>query len=170
MTSPGLLETTIGVMRRPNTFFGGTPGRWSDVHPAVYAVIVTGVPLCVALAIVGEGRDAPDYVLLFFAVGFASLVSAGLATLCAHTFVRAAGGAPRSLAETFSCVCYCQAPMVLLVVPLLGCALAPLWSCVALTIGLRRLHGVSTAIAVGAAVVAQGAEVGLAVGLWYGSV
>jgi hypothetical protein len=173
------VETTGQVLARPTTFFRSMPVVGGLGSPLVYAVIAGWIGLAAAalyqavwVTIVGPsslpfGLERPE---LTAALAFleswiglvAQLVFGGLSVVISvfvtsgilHVILMVLGGARRGFEATFRVVCFSQATMLLLVVPLFlvpFCGLVGVAWCLALyVIGLAEAHQIGHAQALAA--------------------
>lgn len=173
------VETTRQVLATPSSFFQGMPVSGGLGSPLLYAVVAGWIGLVAAafyqaiwVSIVGPsslpfGLDRGElaYVLEWLESGAGLLtqvvfggvsvvISVFVAAGILHLMLLMLGGARRGFEATFRVVCFSQATMLLLLIPLFlipFCGLAPVAWCLALyAIGLAPAHRIGHGQAVAA--------------------
>ena len=101
-------------------------------------------------ALVGAGGDWAANIIGFLLSPLFLFVGLFVGTAVYHVGLVIVGGASKGFGGTLRVVCYAWSPEILLVVPALGHLLAFVWCLVLIVVGIREVHGTSTARAAAA--------------------
>ncbi len=157
---PALSQTIVQAFSETADFFRRVPPERPEPKPPfgpigsplVYALLVTLIPLWIAMVLqipftLSQLGGQGTLFVLFEAFLSPILIPLGLLLGAAimHLILVILGAARHSMVATFRVVCYAQTPHILTAVPLCGAVIGGIWAIVHMIIGLSELHGASRA-------------------------
>lgn len=159
----GLLDTLAGVLLTPSRFFGSVEPR-KNVRNAIYFGVLVGsfgyiLDVLWKILLNSDSFELGRYPQLAFFSQSAQITSIFFSPLLVflgiliegvvfHFFLLMAGGNRKGLPATLQVVGYSNAAHIFAVVPYLGTVISAIWMLIAIIIGLREVHGISTTRAV----------------------
>jgi hypothetical protein len=157
--SRGLLKAYFRTVKQclasPANFFSNLPSDLGYWAPTLFGAISIAVPItfyvvlvqCLKGAAATRGLGWLIFLSAFALLGalvFASICLL-LASLLIHGFLMLLGGARSGFQATFRALSYSQLTSLFCVIPLLGHLVGNLWGLYLSGVGLRQMHGTSTA-------------------------
>lgn len=139
------LDATFGALFQPTEFFRSLPPSGGYLRPMLHGTLVTwiGFVFGIFLPILVQGRPVDLlFAMMSLFIFYPLLVVAGLFVWAAilHLSGSITGCADGGFISTFRASAYACAGLLLVIIPLLGPYVAPIWWLVVQVIGLRVLH------------------------------
>lgn len=162
------LQTWLALIRRPDAFFAAPPPDAAAPWPFALGVYALSFASGLAMQLFAIGHGP-----LVIALGAGAGLLLGLLSvpfwvllggLLLHGGLRLAGTA-RPLSETYRCLCYASAPLLLAHVPFIGLPLGLGWALCLGVLGVRRAHRTTPLRATLAAALPVALVLGLAAAL-----
>ncbi len=150
----GLLLTLKGSLFTPREFFNRLPVEGGFFIPLLYALIVETFAALVGYAWAFSLDSSwfgttklPGFwiIVLGILVPILVFLRIVISALILHTSLFVVAGAKRNLEATFRVACYSCGPELFNAVPVVGGAVAFVWQLYLVTVGLREVHGITTA-------------------------
>jgi len=156
---PGFFATWANVTFKPNAFFSRPTAQRSRWSPVKFALLIYAFwePFN-AVYLTFSGHRSLSLAALTAVAALAispviALMSVWVAAGLIHLLLTLVSGRRARFQDTFECVCYASAPLLIIaVVPIVGFAIADVWAIVVLSIALKRVHSITTPRAVFATV------------------
>ncbi len=150
----GISETIRGSLFAPKDFFSGLPRHGGFLNPLLYGLIVGTVGSMVGYlwsigfgTLVGSTTHLSRWATIGLGVLTPLLVFMGLIVAAGllHVSLFLVGGANEDFEATFRVVCYSTSADLFTVFPLIGGLIGLIWKIYITVVGLREVHGISTA-------------------------
>jgi hypothetical protein len=157
----GLLQTLKSSLFTPQEFFSKLPIEGGFVTPLLYALIVQTLGMLVSYAwafsldhsLLGATKLSSFWIILLgVLVPMFVFLHVIVSAFVLHISLFLVAAAKREFETTFRVVCYSSGPDLFSAVPVVGGAVALVWHTYLIVIGLREVHGITTARAFAAVV------------------
>ena len=155
----GLLQTLKSSLFAPEEFFSKLPVEGGFLTPLLYALIVETFGSLVSYAwafsldhsLFGAAKLSGFWItLLGVFVPMFVFLHVVVSAFVLHISLFLISAARRNFESTFRVVCYSSGPDLVSAVPVVGGAVAVVWQTYLIVIGLREVHGITTARALAA--------------------
>ena len=155
----GLLQTLKSSLFTPQEFFSKLPIEGGFVTPLLYALIVETFGSLVSYAwafsldhsLLGATKVSGFWIILMGAlVPMFVFLHVVVSAFVLHISLFLVAAAKRDFEATFRVVSYSSGPDLFSAVPVVGGAVALVWQIYLIVIGLREVHGITTARALAA--------------------
>ena len=169
----GISQTVRQSLFSPKDFFAGLPRRGGLLNPLFYALIVGTVGSMVGyLWSFAFGNSLMSTmslskggaIALAFLIPILVFMGLVVAAVLLHVSLFLIGGANEDFEATFRVVCYSAAPDLFGVLPIIGGFIGLIWKIYITVVGVREVHGISTARSILAFVLPSLVCCGLVVG------
>ena len=153
----GLFQTLKSSLFSPEEFFSKLPVEGGFVTPLLYALIVETFGSLVSYAwafsldhsLFGAAKLSGFWItLLGVFVPMFVFLHVVVSAFVLHISLFLISAARRNFESTFRVVCYSSGPDLFSAVPVVGGVVAVVWQTYLIVIGLREVHGITTARAV----------------------
>jgi hypothetical protein len=150
----GIYQTIRQSLFSPKDFFAGLPRHGGLLNPLFYALIVGTVGSMVGyLWSFAFGNSLMSTmslskggaVALAFLIPILIFMGLVVAAVLLHVSLFLIGGANEDFEATFRVVCYSAAPDLFGVLPIIGGFIGLIWKIYITVVGVREVHGISTA-------------------------
>ncbi len=150
----GLLQTLKSSLFTPQEFFSKLPIEGGFVTPLLYALIVETFGSLVSYAwafsldhsLLGATKLSGFWIIILgVLVPMFVFLHVVVSAFVLHISLFLVAAAKRDFEATFRVVCYSSGPDLFSAVPVVGGAVAAVWQIYLITIGLREVHGITTA-------------------------
>jgi hypothetical protein len=150
----GIYQTIRQSLFSPKDFFAGLPRHGGLLNPLFYALIVGTVGSMVGyLWSFAFGNSLTSTmslskggaVALAFLIPILIFMGLVVAAVLLHVSLFLVGGANEDFEATFRVVCYTAAPDLFGVLPIIGGFIGLIWKIYITVVGVREVHGISTA-------------------------
>jgi len=155
----GLLQTLKSSLFAPQEFFSKLPIEEGFVTPLLYVLIVETFGSLVSYAwafsldhsLLGATKLSGFWIILLgVLVPMFVFLHVIVSAFVLHISLFLTAAAKRDFEATFRVVCYSSGPDLFSAVPVVGGAVALVWQTYLIVIGLREVHGITTARALAA--------------------
>ncbi len=149
-----LLQTLKSSLFAPQEFFSKLPIEGGFLTPLLYALIVETFGTLVSYAwafsldhsLFGTTKLSGFWIILLgVLVPMLVFLHVIVSAFVLHISLFLIAGAKRDFEATFRVVCYSSGPDLFSAVPVVGGAVALVWQLYLVTVGLREVHGITTA-------------------------
>jgi hypothetical protein len=147
----GLWETIRRVMVQPTAFFRSMPVGGGQIKPLIFYLLIAQFQIVMQMlwGMVGMGVDPTaeagmaggmDSMILFLAYPFLWTIMVYVMALLAHGCLVLTRGAGCGFEGTFRALTYGSAPMIMVLVPMIGPLIGAVWSLVTTFLGYKNIH------------------------------
>lgn len=152
---PGLWETIKRAMFQPAAFFQSMPVGSGQIKPLIFYLLIAEFQIIMQMlwGMTGMGSDVTGdagvagmntmMLLLFYPLLMTILLY--LMAFLVHACLHLVGGVSRGFEGTFRALTYGSAPMVMVLIPMIGPLVGAIWSLIVTFLGYKHIHRTTTA-------------------------
>ncbi|HDQ39794.1 MAG TPA: hypothetical protein ENN39_02015 [Desulfonatronum sp.] len=151
---PGLWETIKRAMLQPAAFFRSMPVGNGQIKPLIFYLLIAEFQIVMQLLwdMTGVGANATSEaglagisaVMLLVVYPLLLIMMLYLMAALVHACLHLVGVATRGFEGTFRALTYGSAPMVMVLVPMIGPLIGAIWSLIVTFLGYKHIHRSTT--------------------------
>lgn len=151
---PGLWETIKRAMLQPAAFFRSMPVGGGQIKPLIFYLLIAVFQIVMQMLwdMTGVGADATgeaglagiSAIMLLAIYPLLLTVMLYLMAALVHVCLHIVGVVTRGFEGTFRALTYGSAPMVMVLVPMVGPLIGAIWSLVVTFLGYKHIHRTTT--------------------------
>lgn len=146
----GIWETIKRAMLQPTAFFQAMPVGGGQIKPLIFYLLIAEFQIVMQMIwdMTGVGADATreaglagvSAMMLLFIYPLLLTILLYVMALLVHVCLTLVNGASRGFEGTFRALTYGSAPMVMVLVPMVGPLVGAFWSLVVTFLGYKHIH------------------------------